>query len=94
MGIQNPKFQTSVLRPPAPEPGEDGRIPCALDVRPTDEEARAAGFKDAFEWYSYSTSGQLKDPNVVRFNFDRLPAQEPAAEGEDSEDVERCADDT
>ena len=86
MGIQNPKFQASVLRPLVPEPGEDRRIPCALDVRPTDEEAQAAGFKDAFEWYSYTTSGQLKDPNVVRFNFDRLPAPQSAAAGEDSED--------
>ena len=55
------------------EPGEDGRLPCSLDVRPTDEEAVAAGFKDAVEWYSYSTSGHLKDPAIAKYNLGKLP---------------------
>ena len=45
-----------------------------------DEEARAAGFKDALEWYSYSTSGHLKDPAIARHNLDKLPLPSDANE--------------
>ena len=53
--VLNPKFSKRVIRPKAREVGIDGRYPCPLDERPTDEDARLAGFKDALEWYSYST---------------------------------------
>ena len=59
MGIHNPKFEAGTIRPPLAQPGEDGRVPCPVDVRPTDAEAVAHGFKDGLEWYSYYTSGDL-----------------------------------
>ena len=37
-----------------------------MDERPSDEDARVNGFKDAEEWWTYSTSGALLDPYVVR----------------------------
>ena len=69
MGIQNPKFEPHRLRPVEKEPGEDGRLPCSVDVQPMEEEAKKAGFSSAMEWYSYSTSGHLKDPKLVNYNF-------------------------
>ena len=73
LGIQGPKFEPRHIRPMRVEPGEDGRCPCPLDERPTDEEAVKQGFKDALDWYSYSTSGELKDPALVKDQFDHLP---------------------
>ena len=50
-----------------------------LFEKPTDDEAVAAGFDNALDWYSYSTSGELRDPLLVKHNFDKMPG--PAPEG-------------
>ena len=84
MGIQIPKLEPRHLRPLRQEPGDDGHLPCPLDARPTDDEAKAAGFQNGSEWYSYSTSGDLKDPALVKQNFESLLLPKPAIdEGED-----------
>ena len=75
MGIQNPKFEPGAIRRASVQPGEDGRIPCALEVRPRDEDAVKHGFKDAFDWYVYSTGGDNKDPKMVKQQFDQLPQE-------------------
>lgn len=56
-----------------------------MDVRPTDEAARAAGFNVALEWYSYSTSGHLRDPALVLEQFESLPAASVSPDDSDRE---------
>ena len=75
MGIQNPKFGAGAIQPSPVRPGEDGRIPCARDVRPSEEDAVKHGFESALDWYSYSTGGERKDPKLVKQHFDQLPKE-------------------
>ena len=74
-GLKKQKFQKGTLMQGAvgQDKGVDPRPPCDLHVRPTDEEARANGFKDAQEWYCYSTGGVLAGQRA-KSNFDNLPA--------------------
>ena len=55
------------------EKGLDSRIPCPLDIRPTDEAAQQHGFLDAADWYAFSAGGGVADPSVARRNFETMP---------------------
>ena len=61
--------------------GVDPRPPCDLHVRPTDEEAKANGFKDAQEWYVYSSGGALIGDRAKK-KIDSLPPN-PAEKSEE-----------
>ena len=63
------------------ERGLDPREPCLLDERPTDEQAVAAGFKDAQDWITHSNGGRLMAPATVAAQLQLLP--ETSAEGGD-----------
>ena len=83
MGIKNPKFEPGAIHLHPVRPGEDGRLPCDPNVRPSGAEAVKNGFKDALDWYSYSTGGERKDPKLVKQHFDQLTEEIPS----DSESV-------
>ena len=58
----------------------DGRGVCSLHQRPTESSARAAGFLNAEDWYTYSAELQGIPLPAAKHNFDALA---PAADPED-----------
>ena len=75
MGIHSASFKSGSIAPVAANPRhcEDLRIPCSLETKPTDAEAKAAGFASGQEWYAYSAGGALSDPEVAAANYNSLP---------------------
>ena len=65
---------------PAPKVGIDAgqgaEIPFPLHHTPTDEEARAAGYRSAEEWYNRSAAASLAGPAVRAVEFQALPQPE------------------
>ena len=57
-------------------------------MRPSKEDAVKNRFKNALEWYSYSTGGDRKDPELVKQHFNQLP-QEITSDGEPLDDDEK-----
>ena len=86
MGIKNPKFESGTIHLHPVQPGEDGRLPCDPNVRPSDADAVKNGFKNALDWYSYSTGGDRKDPKLVKQHFDQLPEEFPSDSDSDIDD--------
>ena len=74
-GIRRAKFEKGTIRHPPVglEKGSDPRLPCSLLERPSDAEAKAAGFKTAKEWYVYSAGGACIAPDKAESNFNSLP---------------------
>ena len=77
MGIHSASYKPASFVPHSYQssPDPDRRIPCSLETRPSDDDAQAAGFADAQEWYAYSAGGALSDPKVASANFASLPGQ-------------------
>ena len=82
-GLRRHRFAKGPLlaSPVGLDKGQDPRIPCPVDERPTDESAQRHGFKDAQEWYTYSAGGALVSPSSVASNFSKLSEKSGVAEG-------------
>lgn len=80
VGLARRRFKAGALAPAAVglERGLDARVPCPLDRRPTDEEAQSHGFVDAEDWYTWSASGALVHPRVIKENFESLNSKDPS----------------
>ena len=49
-----------------------------MEIRPTDEDAKAHGFESGAEWYRYSVGGGLMPPEQIESNYRRmLPPETP-----------------
>ena len=72
--LKKPKFEKGALFPDpvGRERGLDPRSPYSAWHRPSDAEAKQAGFEDAKEWYAYSAGGALVPPAVLERNLEQF----------------------
>ena len=84
----------SILQAPkvGVDAGQGAETPFPLHDTPTDEEARAAGYRSAEDWFSRSAAASLAGPAVKAVEFKALPQPEEMEAlppgGEDAEEEE------